>query len=632
MAVPELDQHRRLAGILAADAAGFSRLMALDEAATVTALDAARAAFREAVEAHRGRVVDMAGDSVLAVFDTASAAIAAALAAQQVIESRATGDRPDRRLHFRVGVHLGELIEKADGSVYGDGVNIAARLQTLATPGGVAVSEAVRGAVGGRAGVGFEDMGAQAVKNIAEPVHVYGLRQAANVESPQAPGRRWRWSAGRLRQRPFAVTAVIGAVLALVLAAGALGTWRWRTQASAQASFWPITVAVLPFVADGGATDSAWADALTQSTTTALSQWKWVSVTAPGRVQAYRGRVIDAKQVGRELDVRYLVEADIRALGDKVGVTVRLVETRGGTQIWARDFETGSPPTAQQKALMAKRLAHRARNAISALAFEREAGQASAHPVAVQMALASSAWSNDENAGWRAARVHYDKALQIDPTFMPALVQRAWTLERECNSADVRDTAALAAFEAATARAIAVVPLDDEAWMARAVALSYLFRWGEAFAAIERAITLAPYKPNYIAMQANLHSGVGRQAEAEAGYLQAIAVDPPGDPFMLRSLCAPRLLMGRHDEAAPDCERAAARVRWYEDQMLLTAIYAHQGDAARTALASAELLKQRPGLTIENNFYRRLSDAPLFLQQVREHLESGLRKAGIPER
>ena len=137
----------RLAAILAADAAGYSRLMAADEHATVAALDAARAVFRAQIEAHQGRVIDMAGDSVLAVFDTAAGAVAAALAIQASINPLADAAPEDRRMRFRIGVHLGDVIEKADGTVYGDGVNIAARLQALAEPGGITVSDAVRGAV-----------------------------------------------------------------------------------------------------------------------------------------------------------------------------------------------------------------------------------------------------------------------------------------------------------------------------------------------------------------------------------------------------------------------------------------------------------------------------------------------------
>src|ERR1035441_1536130 len=161
--------RQRLAAILAADAAGYSRLMSLDESATVVALDAARSAFRAGIESHHGRVIDMAGDSVLAVFETATGAVSAALAIQAQLEILVAGVPADRRMRFRIGVHLGDVTEKADGTVYGDGVNIAARLEGLALPGGITVSDAVQGAVRHRIAASFEDLGEQQVKNIVDP-------------------------------------------------------------------------------------------------------------------------------------------------------------------------------------------------------------------------------------------------------------------------------------------------------------------------------------------------------------------------------------------------------------------------------------------------------------------------------
>jgi len=157
------DQKKRLVAILAADAAGYSRLMADDDAATVAALDAARSDFRTQIESAQGRVIDMAGDSVLAVFELATAAVSAALAIQQALDARAAAVPENRRMRFRIGVHLGEVIEKSDDTVYGDGVNIAARLESLAEPGGITVSDAVYGAVRGKINASFVDQGEQQV-------------------------------------------------------------------------------------------------------------------------------------------------------------------------------------------------------------------------------------------------------------------------------------------------------------------------------------------------------------------------------------------------------------------------------------------------------------------------------------
>lgn len=177
------DLRQRLAAILAADVAGYSRLMAADERATVAALDAGRAVFRARIEANQGRVIDMAGDSVLAVFETAAGAVSAALEVQRELGTSSDTAPEDRRMRFRIGVHLGDVIEKSDGTVYGDGVNIAARLEGLAEPGGIAVSESIRSAVKGKVGASFEDQGEQKVKNIAEPVRAYRVRAAGAASS-----------------------------------------------------------------------------------------------------------------------------------------------------------------------------------------------------------------------------------------------------------------------------------------------------------------------------------------------------------------------------------------------------------------------------------------------------------------
>jgi class 3 adenylate cyclase len=186
----------RLRAILAADAAGYSRLMAVDEGATLAALDAARGVFRQYVGACNGRVVDMAGDSVLAVFDAATGAVGAALAIQRALERSTEALPQDRRMRFRIGVHLGDVVEKEDGTVYGDGVNVAARLQALAEPGGITVSDAVRGVVLGRVDARFIDRGEPPLKNIATPVHAYaidlgiGTQAAADAQAVAAPATR----------------------------------------------------------------------------------------------------------------------------------------------------------------------------------------------------------------------------------------------------------------------------------------------------------------------------------------------------------------------------------------------------------------------------------------------------------
>jgi adenylate cyclase len=298
--VSETDHRKRLVAILAADAAGYSRLMAGDEGATVAALDAARAVFRGQVEANHGRVIDMAGDSVLAVFELATGAVSAALAIQQQLKAASGDVAEERRMRFRIGVHLGEVIEKGDGTVYGDGVNIAARLEALAEPGGVAVSESVRSAVRGKVAAAFEDKGEQTVKNIAHPVRAFAVRAAGEAVAKPAP------AAGEidlsLPDKP--------------------------------------SIAVLPFNNMSGDPEQEYfTDGISEDIITELSRFQSLFVIARNSSFTYKGKAVDVKQVGRELGVRYVLEGSIRKAANRIRVTAQLIDTLTGSHIWAEKYD-----------------------------------------------------------------------------------------------------------------------------------------------------------------------------------------------------------------------------------------------------------------------------------------------------
>jgi adenylate cyclase len=295
------DLKHRLAAILAADAVGYSSLMAADELATIASLDAARAIFRAAIEANQGRVIDMAGDSVLAVFDTASGAVTAALAAQRGLATAQSSLPEGRRMRFRIGVHLGDVIEKADGTVYGDGVNIAARLQGLAEPGGVSVSDAVRGSVKSRIAAAFEDQGSQTVKNIAEPVRAFRVRE------PQED----------LRARSASAAGV--APLALPDRP---------------------SIAVLPFDNLSGDPEQAYfADGIVEDIITELSRFQSLMVIARNTTFTYKGRSVDVKSVARELGVHFVLEGSVRRATNRVRITAQLIDGQTGSHVWAERYE-----------------------------------------------------------------------------------------------------------------------------------------------------------------------------------------------------------------------------------------------------------------------------------------------------
>jgi len=298
--VTESELTQRLAAILAADAAGYSRLMSADERSTVAALDAARAVFRQQIESRRGRVIDMAGDSVLAVFDTATGAVSAALAIQQQLTRHVADVPEDRRMRFRIGVHLGDVIEKADGTVYGDGVNIAARLEGLAEPGGITVSDSIRTAVKGKVTANFEDQGAQQVKNIAEPVRAY--RVGPEGTATPKPARAVGEIDLSLPDRP--------------------------------------SIAVLPFTnMSGDPAQEYFADGMVEDIITELARFQRLFVIARNTSFTYKGRSVDVKQVARELGVHFVLEGSVRKAGNRVRITAQLIDGETGQHVWAERYE-----------------------------------------------------------------------------------------------------------------------------------------------------------------------------------------------------------------------------------------------------------------------------------------------------
>jgi len=306
----KLELRHKLVAILAADAVGYSRLMSVDDTATVTALDKARAVFRESIETNRGRVIDMAGDSVLAVFETATEAVIAALAAQKRLEGLDAGKAEDSRLSFRVGVHLGDVIEKADGTVYGDGVNIAARLEGLSEPGGITVSEAIRSVVKGKVRASFDDQDEKSVKNVADPVRAWrvrgndsladsGVAQAALSPSPQPSLHEM---ALFLPDKP--------------------------------------SIAVLPFTnMSGDAAQEYFTDGITEDIITELSRFRSLFVIARNSSFSYKGQSPDVRQVGKDLGVRYVLEGSIRKSDNRIRVTGQLIDALSGKHLWAEKYD-----------------------------------------------------------------------------------------------------------------------------------------------------------------------------------------------------------------------------------------------------------------------------------------------------
>jgi adenylate cyclase len=403
---------QRLAAILAADVAGYTRLMADDAPATIAALTGCRTVFRQCIETNGGRVVDMAGDSVLAVFASTAGAVRAAADAQGEIAGRNEALDEARRMRFRIGINLGDIHEAADGTVYGDGVNVAARFEGLALPGGVMLSEDAWRQVRGDGERSFVDAGEHTVKNVAEPVHAYRLEVAGEA----AP----------------------------------------EMQAAERSS-----IAVLPFDNMSRDEDQEYfSDGITEDIITALSRYRWLTVIARNSTFTYKGKAVDVAQVGRELGVRYVLEGSVRRAGSRVRVTAQLIEAEGAGHIWAERYDRELDDIFALQDEITETIV---------LAIEPKLGAAERQRAHAKRTGDLNAWDAYQQGLWHlyrhtvddhaAARALFERAIAMDPAFAPAHAALAMTDIWAVMFAYTDDIPA--AIAAATAAANASLALDD---------------------------------------------------------------------------------------------------------------------------------------------------------------------------
>jgi adenylate cyclase len=621
--------RQRLAAILAADAAGYSRLMSVDERSTIAALDAARRAFKEHIDAHQGHVIDMAGDSVLAVFDTATGAVSAALAVQARLDELAAGVPADRRMRFRIGVHMGDVIEKADGTVYGDGVNIAARLEGLALPGGITVSDAVQGAVRNRIAARFEDLGEQQVKNIVDPVRVYrvlvpgdwthtttGMSRARSVLRRLAV-RRWMWAA-------LAAIAVLAATAAaLVLSPGA------------EHGPPALSVAVLPFKAPAAA-DEAFAESFTRDLTAALGRSLAGSRVASGNaVATYRGKAVDGRAIGKDLNVRYLLEGEAHRMDDRVAIVLQLFDARNAQQLWSERIETPAAKLREWPDLPVVKSTLAARIAL-AEAEGRRLTHSSVRD-ADPLELVFRAWQAYDGTfeGAMKAKALCEAALRADPELAPALYCKAGMIVESLDLKPSPQRAQLVAeADDLTRRAIALASNDSNAWGVRGEALRLQHQWEGALEANARAIQLDPSRVSNLSNRGYYMIWTGRPAEALPLVARSEAINPANVGFDQRVACRAYIALGRFDEAVRSCERSAVVDEWWSMHLYLAAAYAQKGETAKAAVERDKAIARKPEATIAwyGELLSQLTDNALYLQQYKTFMEPGLRKAGFPEK
>jgi adenylate cyclase len=625
---------RRLAAIVIADVVGYARLMERDEAGTHALLREIRDKITDPrIAEYGGRIVKTAGDGMVLEFPSATSALRCAVEVQREMGHRNLYVAPDAKIEFRIGINLGDILIDGD-DIAGDGVNVAARLEALAEPGGICIGSTVHEQVHDDLGFGFIDLGEQQVKNIARPIRAYRITLGKGGTPKQALQKLFR---GRRR---LWVAAAAALLVIVVLAMFVIRDWHGSTpSAPVVASGTPpaMSIAILPFAVTGGsAAEEQLGDSLTQDVTAALGRTaRYARVVSHGLSSGYKGKAVDARVVGRELNVRYLAQGEIRHAGDKLVLNAMLIDTGNATQVWDDRMEL---PVAQGNLgndAIAAQIARRIRIGLVDAETRRAAHQSGANASAVELWLRGVAVIDDGSLpGTLEARKFFDAALRVDPMQVGALYGQVWA---SINLLSVDPHAdrnhLLQQMDEFSRRAVAADRNDLRAWMARSDALARQWRWAEASEALAEVIRIDPTYTYAYHRRALMLIWTGRPEEVFVQLDKAIALDPreadDADALFIR--CRAHLSLGRYDEAINACERSAALENDWVTYMFLTAAYAQENQMAKAAATKSRLLKVQPEFTIGRMKTAGVSDNPVFWQQTETHVFAGLRKVGIPD-
>jgi adenylate cyclase len=483
------DLKQRLAAILAADVAGYSRLMAANERATVAALDAARKVFRSHIESSQGRVVDMAGDSVLAVFETAAGAVSAALGIQEEINLSAEEVPEDRRMRFRIGLHLGDVMEKADGTAYGDGVNIAARLEGLAEPGGITVSESIRTAVRGKISASFENQGEQQVKNIAEPVRVYRVSsEGSTAAKPSSATREFDLS---LADKP--------------------------------------SIAVLPFADMSKDKDSEYfADGLAEELLNVLSRIPGLRVASRTSAFSFKGRNVDIPTIAQKLNVANILEGSVRTSGKRVRITAQLVRVKTDSHLWSNTYDRDLEDIFAVQDDIARTVARELGATLLPDAARGRSEDFEAYRLYLQGRYFTNRFTREDGA---RALEYSQRSVELDPRFALGWAGLSRVYTNLANDGSMPLGEAYPKARSAAQRAVELEPALAEGHAALGrVQLFYDWDWKSSSGSFEKALELAPGNADVARHAATLAAALGRTGEALALCRRAVLLDPLSVP------------------------------------------------------------------------------------------------------
>lgn len=557
--------------------------MGADEVGTLAALKAIRREIVDpAIAEHKGRIVKTTGDGLLVEFGSAVDAVTCAMAVQELM---AKLDDNGSKISFRIGINVGDIIID-DGDIFGDGVNIAARLEGLAEPGGICISGTVYDQIGSKLDLSIEDLGQQSVKNIARPVRTYRMR----LERP-APTRAEQPKSVRLTDKP--------------------------------------SIAVLPFDnMSGDPKQEYFVDGITEDIITGLSRIRQFFVIARNSTFQYKGRAPDIRDVARDLRVRYVLEGSVRKAGDKLRITSQLIDGETGNHIWAERYDRKLEDIFAVQDEITQTVVG---------AIEPELGRAEYERVRAKTPGNLSAWEafhrgmalvsrriKDANA---EARELFAQAIDLDPEFAPAHAGIAWSLAEDLFfryvDHDPDECLRIAR------RAVELDDKDTLSYFALGWALTYVKKPQEAIEALRKAIAINPSYAHAHAIIGRLLAHTGKAEEAIAQMETAFALSPadPSKPQWLSPFAAANLYLENHENAIRYAKICVQTFDTWPAWMIIVSAAGHLGDARQIEEARKELQRRQPGISIT---YVR-DNYVVFHQPYLDYLLDGLRKAGLPE-
>jgi len=619
---------RKLTAILSADVEGYSRLMGEDEDATIRTLTAYRDLMSTLIQKHRGRVIDSPGDNLLAEFLSVVDAVRCAVETQEELRVRNAELPENRRMEFRIGVNLGDVVEEGE-RIYGDGVNITARVEGLAESGGICISGTVYDSIKNKLSLGYESIGEHTVKNIKEPIRVYRMRIGPEAATPvvsegKAGPRRWQ-------------KAALPAIAVLVVVVGAWAIWNFYFRpptiepASVEKMAYPLpdkpSIAVLPFVNMSGDPEQEYfADGITNNIISALFEFKNLFVIASTSTFTYKGKPVKVQQVSEELGVRYVLEGSVQRTSDRMRINAQLIDATTGKHLWAESYDRDAQRLFDIQDEIVETI-------VATLAFKVDATERERVMRKLPENLdAYDYWLRGRNAWFRwtkeanaEARHLYEKAIEINPNWGRPYGYMAWVhvndwrygwSENPEKSMELALKMALKAYE--------LNPDDYETHWTLGFIYLYQREFDRAIAEYERALELNSNDADFLAEMSNALIYTGRSEQAVAQLKKAMRMNPRHPSWYFGILGLAYYEVGRYKEALVTLKED--NKPFFLVHRNLAAVYVRLGRLEEARVEVSKLLKKKSDYTVKMENLRPYKDPA-----QRDRFVNDLRKAGVPE-